>query len=320
MRHKDIEKQLSEELKAEVFDQVAISETIFENGNFKELASIKNWERDLAGTKIGGAWIRRIRRVCVGNMKIQGGRLDIEGWGLKHPDRLNLDDAKEFIYQLKKAKLRTREWRLALRSFMASKGIVVKSTDISGELEEDAGKFAHLFVAKVKLDEIFAWLKDMNKDAYLASKFAFTTGARLTATLEADAQYLNKAEMTILVFEKSKRRKKKRRIIKRIRQDLWDELDLDHKKGKLFNIAKDELNALLRSAYKEIIPELEPQIVMPFHFWRHMFAQHALRKSGWNTQIVASLGGWSTEALEKYYGKPDKAVVDAFAQKLLPEI
>jgi len=313
-------KQLEGELKAEALDQVAISETMFENGNFKELASIKNWERGLAGTKIGGAWIRRIRRVCVGNMKIQGGRLDIEGWGLKHPDRLNLEDAKEFIYQLKKAKLPTREWRLALRSFLASKGVVVKSTDISGELEEDAGKYAHLFVAKPKIDEIFAWLKDINKDAYLASKFAFTTGARLTATLEADAQYVNKAERTILLFEKSKRRKKKRRTVKRIRPDLWEELDLDYKTGKLFNITKGELNALLRKAYREIIPKLEPQIKMPFHFWRHMFAQHGLRKSGWNTQIVASLGGWTTEALEKYYGKPDKAVIDEFAQKLLPII
>jgi hypothetical protein len=142
-RNPKVFKQLDAELKAEVFEQETLSETIFENGNFRELTSIKNWERDLAGTTVEGSWVRLIKRVCMGNMRIQGGRLDIEGWGLKHPDRLNLEDAKDFIAQLKRNKI-SREWRLALRSFLQSKGIVVKSKDISGELEEDAGQYAHL--------------------------------------------------------------------------------------------------------------------------------------------------------------------------------
>lgn len=319
-RHADIAKKLDEELKAEALDAVAISETMFENGNFREVPSIKSWERDLAGTKITGSWIRLIRRVCVGNIAMRPKKIDLEGWGLKHPDRLNLEDAKEFIFQLKKAGLKSREWRLALRSFLTSKGIVVKSTDISGELEEDAGKFAHLYIAREKIELIFMFLRQRNKVAYLATKFAFTTGARLGAVLSADAQYLNKAEHKILLFEKSKRRRDSRRIIKRIRQDLWDELNLDYARGKLFPIEERELNSLLREAYKMVIPELEPQITRPFHFWRHMFAQHALRKSGWNTAIVASLGGWTSDALERYYGKATKEVLDEYANELLPKL
>jgi len=251
---------------------------------------------------------------------MKGGRIDIEGWGLKHPDRLNLEDAKDFIAQMKRNKFRSREWRLALRSFLQSKGQVVRPRDISGELEIDAGQYAHLHISKAKVYEIFEWLKGINRDAYLASKFAYTTGARINATLEASTEYVNKEERTILLFEKSKRRKKKRRLIKRIRADLWQELDLDHRKGFLFNITNNEVNALLRQAYKEVIPELEPQIPMPFHFWRHMFAQHMLRASGWNLQLVANLGGWTTGALEKYYGKADKTTIDQFAETILPQI
>jgi len=343
-RNPKVFKELEAQLKEEVFEQEALNESMFENGNFRELPSIKNWMRDLAGVTIEGAWLNRIKRVCMGNMKIKGGRLDIEGWGLKSPERLNLEDAKDFIAQLKRNKLPSREWRLALRSFLQSKGQVVRSSDISGELEQDAGQYAHLFVPKPKIYEIFAWLKGINKDAYLASKFSFTTGARLTATLEASTQYLNRTEGKILLFEKSKKRKKKRRVTKRIRQDLWEELDLDNRTGKLFNITETELNALLTQAYKEIIPELahyceehgsippnvdrcpqcnkeaKSQIPMPFHFWRHMFAQHMLRKSGWNSPLVASLGGWTTGALEKYYGKADKQTIDKFAEELLPQI
>lgn len=155
----------------------------------------------------------------------------------------------------------------------------------------------------------------------MASKFAFTTASRLTATLTARTEYINYAERTIVVFEKAKRRKAKRRLTKYIRADLWTELGLDQgKKGLLFHIEAYELNAILREAYDAIIPELSRKIPMPFHFWRHMFAQHMLRASNWNTQLVASLGGWTTEALEKYYGRPNKAVVDHFARKVLPTI
>ena len=317
----DILKQLEAEITQDLEAYEGLNEVIFENGNFRELPSIKNWIRDLSGTNVTKTWINYIKRVCMGNLRLQGGKVDIENWGLRHPDVLSLDDAKEFIFQLREHGYRTREWRLALRSFLPSKGIVVKSTDISGELEEDAGKYAQLFVEKSKIYEILEYIKAMNYDAYLASKFAFTTASRLTATLTATTEWVNYSEKTIVVFEKSKRRKAKRRIRKHVRPDLWEELGLDKgKKGRLFKIEAFELNAILKEAYNAVIPQLSKNIPMPFHFWRHMFAQHMLRASGWNTQLVASLGGWTTEALEKYYGRPTQEVVDAFARNVLPKI
>jgi len=259
-----------------------------------------------------------LKRVCMGNMKVKGGRLDIEGWGLKHPDTLSLEDAKEFIRNMNDAGLNNRGFRLALRNFLTFKGIVVRSTDISGELEQQAGQYADLYVSKEKLYKILEWLKSMNYEAYLATLFCYKTACRKTAMLEADASYINEEEKTIVVFEKAVARRAKRRTVKEIPSDLW-ELIKD-RKGKLFNIEAQELNNLLRTAYKEIIPKLAERIPMPIHFWRHMFAQHMLRQSGWNLQLVASLGGWSTDALEKYYGKADKETILKFGRETLPKI
>jgi len=85
-----------------------------------------------------------------------------------------------------------------------------------------------------------------------------------------------------------------------LNDDIYNEIkDL---KGKLFKIDKEDLNALLRAAYKEFIPELEKDIPMPFHFWRHQFAQHMLRKTEWDYATTAKLGHWKVETLERYYG------------------
>jgi len=130
--------------------------------------------------------------------------------------------------------------------------------------------------------------------------FAFRTASRISATLNAESKYLNHEAHEITVFEKATRGGSKRRQVKYLPEDIYNEIkDL---KGKLFQIDKEDLNGLLRAAYKTFIPELAKEIVMPFHFWRHQFAQHMLRATNWNYAVVAKLGHWTVETLERYYG------------------
>jgi integrase len=304
-RHPAIHQKLEAELTGSERTEGAISETLFQNGNLYNVKSIANWNRDMTirGVKdsLRKSWIARIKRICLGQIRKER----IEGWGIKHPDRLTVENGKDYIYEMKKRKLKTRGYRLALRGFLTSKGIVVRSTDISGELEQDHGQYSDLFVSIEKLNQIFEYLKEHNYEAYLASKFSFNTASRLTATLEAHSQYMNRSEHAITVFEKSKARKEKRRIIKMLPSNLWKLIE--KRTGKLFNIEGQELSDILREAYRLVIPELADRIPMPFHFWRHMFAQHMLRKTGWNYGLVAKLGGWTTGALERYYGKMPQA-------------
>jgi integrase len=317
-RHPNAAKELEQEQVNRELSRVAISESMFENGAFKEIPCVKDWIRDLTnkGAKpdVINGWINGLKRVCKGNIRTG---VDIEDWGMKHPEKLTLEDAKNFIFEVKKSGYRSREWRLILRNFLTSKGMVIRQSDISGQLEEDAGKYSDLYVSKEKIHAIFAYLKRLNQTAFLSSKFGYKTASRLTATLEADAKYMNMDEHTIVVFEKSVKGKAKKKVVKQIPDDLWQELP---KNGKLFSIEASELNKLLRAAYEEVIPDIEPRIPMPFHFWRHMFAQHMLRASNWNYALVASLGHWSLETLRRYYGQMPAEVIRQFGLKTLPEL
>jgi hypothetical protein len=78
---------------------------------------------------------------------------------------------------------------------------------------------------------------------------------------------------------------------------------------------------ILKMAYKEVIPELEPKITRPHHFWRHQFAQHMLRATNWNYDLVAELGRWKdTKTLKECYGKPPIEVIAEWGLIYIPQI
>lgn len=319
-RHPDVEEQLRKELVDGMpTEKQAADEGLFENGAFREAPSVRSWIRDLTNNNAKedtiNNFVRTLKRVCKG--EVREGEF-IENWAWKHPDRLTLEDAKEFIFQVKKRELRSREWRLVLRNFLTSKGMVIKSSDISGKLEEDAGKYNTLKIAPEKREQVFAFLKARNYEAYLISKFGYITATRLTAALSADSQYLDHEDKAIWVFEKASKGKPKKKVKKYLTNELYEAIK--DRKGRIFDIEEAELNKLLREAYDAIIPEMNKIIPMPFHFWRHCFAQDMLRASGWNYALVASMGNWSVEALTKYYGSPNEKDVRAFVLEALPKL
>jgi len=307
-RNPQIYNELKNEIAEEEISEEQVNEALLVNGNFREIPCVKQWIIDLtnSGAKEDSItnFLNDLKRICRGVTKGRGKTEQfIEGWGLKHPKQLSLEDAKLFIYEKRKTGLGTRASRLTLRNFLQSKGIVVRRTDISGKEEDQAGKYSDLYATKEEIYRIFEWLESMNREAYMASVFAYKTGTRLSAVLNADASFLNTEKHRITVFEKASKGKKKRRLPKQIPKELWD--GLKDREGKLFRIDPQDLNNLLRSAYNEVIPKISKRIPMPFHFWRHMFAQHMLRETNMNYGLVAKLGGWTVGALEKYYGKMD---------------
>lgn len=300
-------------------EKQAVNENLFENGAFREIPSVRSWIRDLtnnnAKPRTIDHFVRLLKRVCKG--EIHKGQV-IENWAWKHPDRLTLEDAKELIFQVKKAGIRSREWRLVLRNFLMSKGLVIKSSEISGKLEEDAGKYNTLKISAENRDAVFKFLEARNHEAFLISKFGYITATRLTAALEADSQYVDHEDRAIWVFEKASKGKPKKKVKKYLTNDLYEEVK--DRTGRIFNIDENTLNKLLREAYEAIIPEMNKIIPMPFHFWRHCFAQDMLRASGWNYALVASMGNWSVDALTKYYGSPNEKDVRAFVLETLPKL
>ena len=324
-RHPQVYEQLQKEIVEEELPKDAITETLFQKEVFQEIPCIKQWIMDLtlrdAKPRTINNFVSYIKRLCQGRIT----KTEIlENWGLKHPRNLTVEDAKKFIFEMKQRKMHSRNARLAFRNFFRSRGDPEREINKISGAEEGVGKYAHLYAPKEKLYKIFQYLQALNEDAYRASFFAFKTACRSGATLTAEYKNINKEEQTILVYEKASKGQPKRRLEKIIPPDLWDTLqlhELESERGKLFNIESPELNALLRSAYQEIIPELAKEIPMPFQFWRHQFAQHMLRALDWNYAFVAQLGGWKDErTLKRYYGMPSKEVIRQAGLEALPRI
>jgi len=303
-RHPNEHKKLQAQVETEELSGVVIRETLFGNGAFRKLDSIKKWENQYFAR--GGkettfrSWLGCLKMVCQGILPKKLGI--IEGWGLKHPKQLTLENGMQYITECTKRGVAHRRFNLALRNYFKSRNIEGWE-QISGKQQSDAGKYAHLFVSKENIKLIMEYIKGLNPVAYRACLFAYKTGSRMGGTMSAHSSKVNKEDHTIIVTEKASRGKPKRLIEKFISNDLWEILELDHAQGKLFNIEPQELRDLCKTAYKAIIPEKAKEIPMPFHFWRHMFAQHGLRATNWNLATIAELGGWTTEALERYYGK-----------------
>ena len=334
-RHPDLEPKLRRELRIEELPKGEITDAIFENGVFDEISSIKRWTLKM-GAKAKPQSVQNfkqlIKKICQGiiryGSKKHPERLEvIEGWGLKHPDALTTRDALEYIAELKKRKYYTRQTRLALRNFLKANNRE-DWDDIGGETE-GAGKYSHLYINKETVYRIFEELKALNYDAYLSVKFSFKCGgARINATLNAHGKDFVEAklpdgtiERTIWLWEKASLHKETRKVEKLIPDDYFEEIkDRLINKQKLFNITQPEICGLLRAVYEQVIPELNKEIKMPFQFWRHLFAQHSLRATGWNYGLVAGWGDWTVQTLEKYYGKMDRKVRMEQGRKILPTL
>jgi len=329
-RHEDVKKALERKLESELVTPEAVSEDLFQNGFFEKVPCVEKWLLSMgakgAKTKAQGAFARMLRWICLGKIprtkeqRFANAPIEtIDAWGIKHPARLTLQDCLIYLDELKKRGRKTHGYRLVIRNFLKSRNIEGWDT-VSGALE-GMGLYAHLYSPPEKVRAIFTWLKGVNAEAHDAAYFSFKTACRITATLEADAKYVDRERRLITVFEKAALHGERRRQEKLIPNDLWDLIVWRIERGeRLFRIEADELNGLLRACYREVIPELAKEIPMPFHFWRHQFAQHGLRATAWNYGLIAALGHWTVETLERNYGKMDRQTALEAGRKFLPAL
>jgi len=338
-RHPQIDEELRKQIIEEEKPKEVVAETIFKNGTFEELDSIKNWileqkDRDLNPIKIKDK-VGTLKRVCLG--RAFGIDLNKEGlWSYKHPDRLTLDDAREFIRICKEKGFDTHSYRITLRDFLSSKGIVV-GKKIAGGKSKGFGKYAKLYVEKWVLEQMLTWVKELNYEAYVIDRFMFKTASRINATLNALIDDLHEFEdhAEITVYDKCRRSMAKenpfdKTIIgkpwtKYIDLELLKEIKTiigDRKNGRIFKLTDSEMAKINNSAIRQFCSWVVEKYgdVMPNHFWRHMFAQHMLRLTGWNYTVVAFLGGWTIKALEESYGKPEDEQIKQWGLKEIPKL
>jgi hypothetical protein len=121
-----------EELKKEVIEEMkpleVVDESIFRNGTFEELETVKNWVKDMRRRHLSSQYMGRLlsqlKAVCKGQYPKLGIDLTQYGWSYKHPDRLDLDDCLQQLDLILEyhAKKDTFYIRRAMRDFLTSKG------------------------------------------------------------------------------------------------------------------------------------------------------------------------------------------------------
>lgn len=324
-RNPKVTNSLKEEIIEKELPKEEVQQTIFKNGAFEELRTIKNWilemnDRELSPEVISGH-ITAIKRICQGRFKKKGIDLVKDGlWSYKHPDRLTIQDVINLCRFLRKRGVDTHTVRLASRNFLESKGFAV-GKKISGAKSKGFGKLADLYVDINKLKAILETVRISNYQAYVIDLFMFKTGTRINATLDLKIQEIKWEDQIATVTDKGRHSMGRKKWKKHIDQELGEHLKKiigDRTTGKVFNLIDQEMSEYNKESFKIHIPELVKRIRMPNHFWRHMFAQHMLRLTKWNYPAVANLGGWTIKSLEESYGKPPKAVVREWGLEYLP--
>lgn len=331
-RNPKVLEKLQAEIIAKELPELEVSPTIFNNGTFEHLPSVKEWiiqldARELAPAYVSGK-LSLLKRVCRG--ELLGFNLTEETnpdgspiWVLKHPDRLTLKECMKLISILKQKGKDTYYIKRDLKDFMQSKGVGVGKRIAVGK-PKGYGKYAKLHAEKSILRDMLEWIKTINFEAYVEDEFMYKTGTRITATENALIENIGEVGDTgvITVYDKGRKSKypKGHPWDKRLDSILLHDLKQiigDRKSGKIFNVNRDELLALNRQALEKFAPEIlerYPQLFVN-HFWRHMFFQHILRECDWNSDIAGELGGASAQSVRESYGKPPEEIIRKWGDK-----
>jgi len=279
------------------------------------------------------AKIRNFRNICLGyaGNGCQNQKTRVIEWKI-HPKDFTEDHGIRYVSALKSLGIGDHMARLTIRNFLLyGKGMV--PTVISGK-KQGYGKMAKEYFTDLEVERIFEYIEALPERERMPLKaclmFMLHSGTRVMATLrltEKDLIREGSEVWQVHVVDKGKEGKKEKIkvLVSVLRKVLSEYLEWRKRHGindeRLFyfgySICKDSkiLNKKLKKIYARTLPNRK--IFQPCHIWRHTFAMHYLRKTGWNYDLVAELGGWDdTKTLKDCYGKPDFKDIVQFLEKI----
>jgi len=266
--------------------------------------------------------IKRIlafRRICLGYWN----KIKLLNWRVQ-PKNFTEEHGVQFILACRKKGLNDYEYRMAIRNFLIyAKGII--PTKISGEKSE-YGKMAKEYLTEEEIRRVFNQVETLPEHERIVLKtmlmFMLHTGTRIRATLRVRKQDFDVFKwngsnlMQVTVIDKGRQGKKKKTklIVPVLGKALKEFFEWRKRRNinseRIFTLGRTEcmdyliFKQKLKNIYRKAIPYRE--IRQPFHIWRHTFAMLYLRKTGWNYELVARLGGWDdTKTLRDCYGRPE---------------
>ena len=331
-RNPEVHAQLKKEIIAEELPKLEVVETIFSTGTFEELKTVKSWIQEMEDRHLGKTTVQghvsALKRLC------RGHELEPSEWTFKHPDRLDLDEARDYIRKRRNQGKGTHAYRVAVRDFLLSKGMAA-GKKISGA--KVAGKYKKLHLPRPVIREFLEGVKQLSYECYAIDLFEAKTGTRIEAVLRALIDDIVETDDTRVITVYDKGRKsiypEGHDWEKQIDQELWEALIpviQDREVGTIFNMNAPEVRKINKAVLEEMIskyqdrPKIQQLLKMalniPTHWLRHQFFQVCLHKTEWNYGVCAALGGSTVKSLEESYGMPPDAIVKKWGRKIIPQI
>lgn len=291
----------------------AVDSSLFENGNFRETQSVKEWvlymkTRRRKGKSLKADYVER---------RISTLKLACKDYS-KHPDRLTFHDAQEiFIADEAKGK-DSNAVRGAIKDFLKSKG-VSEWEKIGVGKPRGFGLYKDLFVEKATLDLMLQWVKEQNFEAYTQDMLMFHNGLRINAVETSKIEdFRAVGTWSVLTVLEKFREVRTFKIVPQVAA-LIQQVIGERTSGLIFSLSDGIMEKLNNQAIDRFCPEIRVKYkyIHPNHFWRHMCAQHLLRVTDRNSKAVAALMQCSEQSLNESYGAASNVDVEKWENEFL---
>lgn len=317
-RNPEYKKRIDEKLNGispNVFQ--AVDGSLFENGNFKDTSTVKQWLMDMAmrrrrGKGLHPEYLKTQVRILKQYCEIYK----------KHPDRFNFQDAQE-IFMLEEAKGKdTYHIRRVFKDFLKSRG-ETDYTKIGVGKPRGFGLYKDLVVEREPINNMLTWVGQQNFIAYTADLLMFHNGLRINAVLKAKIEdYRTVGKWGLLTVVEKFREVKTFKLVRKVAESI-EMLIGERKSGLIFaGLDKDAIGKINNEAINRFCPEIRQKYanIHPNHFWRHMCAQHLLRATDRNSKAVAALMQCTEQSLNESYGAATDADVEKWENEYLDKI
>ena|SRR5271157_5647078 len=316
-RHPDFKAQLEKEIYGGLpTEEQVVDASIFLNGNFQQVRSVKDWILYMQTRRHKGKSLHpQYLVIQVGILRQVCQRFK------KHPDRLSFRDAQEIFMEMEKTGQDTCCFRRALKDFLKSKG-APEWEKIGVGKPRGFGTFKDLYAEKTVIEQMLEWVKTQNPIVYAADQLMYHNGLRLNAVLTAQTKDFKYTESWgwITVLEKF-REVKTFKVVPMVRDLIVQQVN--GRVGKIFLTDDATMAKINGEALKKFCPEIIKAYgghINPNHFWRHMCAQHLKKITKGNTKACSALMQCTEQSFNESYGGATETETEAWENEFLPQL
>jgi len=296
-----------------------VNQALFENGNFKEAQSIKEWILYMKTRRRKGKPLKEEYIV----QQIAGVKAMCKAYN-KHPDRVTFRDAQEIFTAEEEKGKDTYYFRRVFKDFLRSKGAEGWEKIGVGK-PRGFGTYKDMKIPKETAQKMINWLDTQNSEVGVATDLMLHTALRLNAVMTADVSnyFTENGWRRLKVLEKF-REWKTFKVVPEVASKI-DKIIAGRQSGRIFfasmkiETAKDLMATLNNKAIDLFCPELRLKYhhIHPNHFWRHVAIQLLLDLSGRNSEAVAAVVQCTKQSLDESYGAATTADIERWEAEYL---